>query len=450
MKRAAVLVLLLAWAFWAVAPNACAARAGDGSSDSADASGGLLDRFELDWGGHLKFYGSMAGAGKDSALGWAWDGPLHDGLVELRLKGQLAYEDWLSFEAHHETIHAGGDSRAAWRRLGGLGGAGGLYGSAPVDDDRRLLDLTSVPRDTEHDYLQQRLDRLNVTLTPGAGPLRLLRLGRQAVTWGNGLLFNPMDLLAPFAPTDTVRDYKLGDDMAYAMLDAGGLGDLELTAAPRRDPERDGVRLSQSSFGAKLRRCWQDMEWDFMAARHYEDEVLGLGVTGYAGGLAWRTSAVWTFLDQPSRGRDGFLALTVNVDGSWVWFGKNFYGFVEFYLNTLGDDDYQGALADEARVERLERGELFTLGRAYLAGSLNLELHPLLNAWLTSIVNLEDGSALFQPRLILSMSDNVELTLGAALPFGPAGTEFGGVELEGLPFHLRSADIVSCWLSIYF
>ena len=33
-------------------------------------------------------------------------------------------------------------------------------------------------------------------------------VGRQAVTWGNGLIFNPMDLFNPFSPVDIERDYK--------------------------------------------------------------------------------------------------------------------------------------------------------------------------------------------------------------------------------------------------
>jgi hypothetical protein len=49
--------------------------------------------------------------------------------------------------------------------------------------------------------------RLALGIQPNWG---LIRIGHQAVTWGNGLLFNPMDLFNPFSPSDIERDYKIG------------------------------------------------------------------------------------------------------------------------------------------------------------------------------------------------------------------------------------------------
>lgn len=38
-------------------------------------------------------------------------------------------------------------------------------------------------------------------------------LGRQAVSWGNGMVYAPMDLFNPFAPTVVDQDHKAGDDL---------------------------------------------------------------------------------------------------------------------------------------------------------------------------------------------------------------------------------------------
>ena len=38
---------------------------------------------------------------------------------------------------------------------------------------------------------------------------------------GERVFFNPMDLFNPFAPTDIEREYKIGDDMAYAKIAFG-------------------------------------------------------------------------------------------------------------------------------------------------------------------------------------------------------------------------------------
>ena len=43
-----------------------------------------------------------------------------------------------------------------------------------------------------------RLDRISIGYT---GEKTVLRFGRQAISWGNGLLFTPMDIFNPFDPT---------------------------------------------------------------------------------------------------------------------------------------------------------------------------------------------------------------------------------------------------------
>ena len=50
----------------------------------------------------------------------------------------------------------------------------------------------------------------------------------------------------------------------------------------------------------------------------------------------------WSSLNQ-SRNRNGYFLLAANMDYSWVWWKKNFYGFVKFYFNSLGTDFYYGA-----------------------------------------------------------------------------------------------------------
>ncbi|TVM31880.1 hypothetical protein DQK91_16875 [Oceanidesulfovibrio marinus] len=415
------------------------------------------DGFDLQLGGHVKLYGSMGYALPDSILGQQTQSALLDGQAELRLKANLYYENWAAFEAHFENFLVGGDTRRISSQLSGSGGGASTAGSSTrglglgtaINDDRRFMDLTWFIEENDDLYIQQRFDRLNLSLMPLSGPIRMIRLGRQAVTWGNGFLFNPMDLLNPFAPTDVIRDYKLGDDLAYVQADAG-IGGLELVGVPRRDPDSHKVLWDDASLGGKLHATWQDIEWDLMAAKHYQDFVLGLGATGYWGDAAWRTSATWTFLHEESRGRYGYLALVANMDYSWVWFGKNWYGYVEAYLNTLADTNYPATLDDPVYTERIARGELFTLGPVYVATNLNVELHPLLNFYVTTIVNAADPSALFQPRFVWSITDNIDMLLGGNIAAGARRTEYGGVVPTGADFDLRPPDSVYCWLSYYF
>ncbi|NIO16971.1 MAG: hypothetical protein GTN70_08225, partial [Deltaproteobacteria bacterium] len=300
--------------------------------------------------------------------------------------------------------------------------------------------------DDEGHALYHRLDRLFLGLQPGWGSLRI---GRQAVTWGNGLIFNPFDLVNPFSPTDIERDYKVGDDMLNARFPAGSRGELQLLYVQRRDPSTGDPVWPQSSLAGKLHFPRGTTELDLMAAKHYRDTVVGIGSTGYLGDAAWRVDGTWTFLRE-NRGNDDYLSLVANVDYSWVWGEKNFYGFLEIYLNGLGDRRYAEAVLDPDIRERLERGELFVLGRAYLSGHVMVELHPLFNLFLTVINNLDDPSGIVQPRAVWDLAEDVQVTVGGNVAYGERGTEFGGFDLAGSGLFTEPSDSAYVWITYYF
>ena len=296
-----------------------------------------------------------------------------------------------------------------------------------------------------------------------------MRIGRQALTWGDGLLFNPMDLFNPFSPSDVERNYKLGDDMVSVQVADVGGGEIQLLGVPRRDLATGDVSWDQSSLATKLHRSVPGtgggVSGDLMLARHYGETVAGAGASGGVGGGIWRANAVWTDLDSSeeaggSAGRGGFVTAVANFDRSWVLAGRNVYGWIELYYDGLGEADAARALGDPALVERLARGELFTLGRRYADASGNLELNPLVNLWVTALHNLDDGSGLFQPRLVWNATQDLEITVGADLSYGGRGSELGGLivpgfgVLAGAPGGrepvLASPDRAYLWVSWYF
>lgn len=186
-----------------------------------------------------------------------------------------------------------------------------------------------------------------------------------------------------------------------------------------------------------------------MAAKHYEDRVVGIGSTGYLGDAAWRLDGTWTFLAEDSS-TDGYLSLVANMDYSWVWWEKNFYGFLEFFYNGLGDDQYSDAYADPDISKRFSRGELFTLGRFYMGAHLNAELHPLFNAYLTVINNMNDPSGMLQPRAVWDIAQDVEMTFGGNVCYGGRGTEYGGYEIPGTNLVNKPANSAFLWVTYFF
>lgn len=411
----------------------------------------LLAAVDLELGGHAKLRGSISWPDDDSFYQLIGTDPYYDGSTELRTKAKLFMSDSAYAEVHYEMISMGGDTRRRTGRLDSSFSDRGLIrgvGIFPLDDNRRLFDLSKVIHDTDSSALYHRVDRLSLTFLPNWG---LVRIGRQAVTWGNGLIFNPMDLFNPFAPTDVEREYKVGDDMVAAHISLNDRSDLQLLYVCRRNPDTRSLTLDQSSFAAKLHIAIGTTECDLMGTRHYDDYVVGIGSTGYLKDAAWRCDATWTFLKGKTN-LDGFLSVVANMDYSWVWFDKNLYGLVEFYYNGVGEPrgQYDDALTDPYISERLARGELFALGRFYCSGSVGVELHPLFNIYLTVINNLADPSGIVQPRFIWDLFENVQVTGGFNVLYGERDTEYGGFTIPDTDYLLKGADSAYLWVAYYF
>jgi hypothetical protein len=399
----------------------------------------------------LKTIGAVSDATSDTIFAAVETGTFFDGSANLRLINETFFSEWVYFETHYEAIIAGGDTRRNREKLRSFFPnfpEQPLFLGAPLDDDTRLLNLTWNIHADDEKIIFHRLDRLFFELLPDWGSFRI---GRQAITWGNGMIFNPMDLFNPFPPAQIDRDYKVGDDMVDVQLAHPNIGDLQLLYVIRRDSDDDDVKKSTSSLAAKAHFSAGTAEFDVMGSKHFDDWVAGIGSAGYLGDTAWRLDATWTFLDDPDHeSPDSYLSLVANIDYSWIWWRKNFYGFIEYYFNGLGENDYPDALLNSDITERLERGELFVLGKNYASGTIQVELHPLFNVFFTAINNLKDPSGILQPRLTWDITQNLQMTFGANIFYGDQGSEFGGFIIPGTNLRSRTPDNAYVWLIYYF
>src|SRR5690606_13171711 len=136
---------------------------------------------------------------------------------------------------------------------------------------------------------------------------------------------------------------------------------------------------------AKLRTYLGEADIDLLVARHFDETLAGLGLARGLGGAVWRLDLLYT---DASEG-EGVWSLVSNLDYSWVWRGRNWYGFVEYFRNGFGAGDPASyAAPDPALAARLARGELFTLARDYGAAGAQVELHPLFNLYASVVWNL--------------------------------------------------------------
>lgn len=330
----------------------------------------------------------------------------------LRLNLKLRSGGW-TFDSDYQLLALQGD---------------GLKLTGPPNDDRRLFNLTDVIHESSDSAILHRLDRLWLGYT---SEKTVVRAGRQALSWGHGLAYAPMDLVNPFDPASIDTEYKSGDDMVYFQYLQDNGNDVQAAYVVRRNLQTGDVDADEATAAVKYHGIAGEGEYDLLIARSYGDAVLGLGAGRGLGGAVWNADLVLTDTD-----RDTYLQLVTNLLYSWTWADKNMSGSIEYYFNGFGQKNGQYDPLSLAQnpdlLLRLSRGELFTLGRHYLSGNVMIEMTPLWSITPTVLANIADPSALLQVITSYSLSDNMTLLGSINVPMGPNGSEFGGIE-SGLP-----------------
>jgi hypothetical protein len=399
---------------------------------------GVMD--EIFDGGHTKLRLNAAQYPDDSIVSAFGDDPAFDQGGGLRLKFGTEDTGW-AVRADYQLIAQFGDSLELGRALPGLA----LLPPVVQDDDQRLMDLTDVISDKDDQVVIQRLDRLY-------GELRqdkwVARAGRQAVSWGNSLIYTPMDFLNPFDPAAVDTEYKSGDDMLYGQYLRANGDDWQFVWVARRD--RDNNTDSKvNSLALKYHGFSGEFEYDLLLSEHYDDTIIGVGGSLPWGGAVLRADI--TVTDTPD---DTVWSAVGSWSWSWVLGGKNMSGVVEYYYNGFGQGNEDYALDNLAQnpdlLRRLARGELFTLGEHYLAGSVLVEVTPLLHLTPNLFVNLDDGSLLAQLVGQYDLAQDWQLLCAVNLPVGSSDSEYGGFDSGIEDFEISYGASVFAQLAWYF
>lgn len=373
-------------------------------------------------GGHAKYLFLLNTFPDDSLFLDYVDSPTIDQYGDLRLKFNWQ-KDKVQIAADYQLIAGHGD---------GLTLANSLPGDVLIPnriptDEFRLFDLTQVISENNNSVLVQRLDRLYVGIT---GKKTVVRIGRQAVSWGNGLIYTPMDFFNPFDPSAVDKEYKTGDDMLYGQYLKQNGDDLQAVWVLRRDINGE-VSNDVDSITAKYHGFTGDKEYDLLLAEHFDDYIFGIGGITNAGGALWRGDITLTDTQTET-----VTSLVTSLTYSWVSWDHNISGIVEYFYNGFGqaDENYSPAAlaANPDLVERLVRGELFTLGRHYVALSAMIEMTPLWLLTPNAFINIGDGSFLVQLLTTYDLKQNWQVLAALNVPVGAAGTEYGGID-TGIP-----------------
>ena len=281
----------------------------------------------------------------------------------------------------------------------------------------QFLDLSHVPLDRGDLQVMIEVDRLNLAWDQ---PDFRLVVGRQAITWGVNFFWPVLDLFAPFPPQRIDREYKPGVDAVRLTLPLGSLSEVEVIGAGQGSSLRE-----DGSVGALVRLHLGAADIGLMAGWFHGDRVAGGFVTANLRGTGLRAEAAFTESgESPDEiGREQFWrasagldrqltpSLSLTAEVAWSGFGAS------------DSRDYPFVAASD----RVQRGEVTSLGRSHAGTSLAWQAHPLLSLTGSLLLNLGDGSALLLPHGDWSLSDNVAVVFGAIFGLGP------GLRSDGTP-----------------
>ncbi len=321
--------------------------------------------------------------------------------ARLMLDSEL-FDNW-ELSVHYEMI----------AEINPLLGEGGFF---ELRDRPGLTSLSwTIERNDDVNWFHE-IDRLQVR---GRFEWGDVTVGRQAIGWGVGLIWAPLDLLAGFSPVQIDREYRLGVDAIRTIIPLGSFTEVEAIYAFY------DTSFDQQVAALRWRTTFPEIGTDvgLIAGKYFEDVVVGALIAGELGGAGVHSSINFTHNYGDDIGPTDFVRLVAGVD---YRFPHDVVGLVEYYFNGWGASQPSQYLS-RLPAERLQRGELFNVGRHYLGFSVDWEAHPLVHLLGRGQTNLTDPSAQIGPAVIISISDESQLEAGAFLAIGPT---IDGVELE--------------------
>ena len=324
----------------------------------------------------------------------------------IRLSSRLFWGSHLDLQAAWEL----GASAASHPALA----VGYVLGGIPLDSlegaRRRLVDFDPVLLNEDGVLVVHNLDLFALRFRSNRGDLTV---GRQVFSWGSGQLWNPTDLLSPFAPTDIDREVRRGVDAVRASIPLALTSQLDVLWLPQREiRDHGGVLRTRFSIGT-----W---EVSPSAAKYVRDLVFGMDVGGDVGSLGAHVEAAWSHnLDVED---ESFLRA---VAGLIARPSESLLVTTEYHYNGWGEtapEDYMAVL----QSPRVTRGEVFGAGRHYLGMAVAWQATGLFGLNGIAIANLGDPSIQLIPALEYQAQQNVLARISGVLPIG-RGPDSGGI-----------------------
>ncbi len=236
-----------------------------------------------------------------------------------------------------------------------------------------------------------------------------IRVGRQRIAWGTSLFWSPVDIINPFNPTQIEREERVGVDAVTVDWNYNDLSRVSLVYAAHDGSVRNTSAIRWSTNIARY-------DWSVTAGQFRDDTMVGIDFAGQMGPVGMRGE--WTQTSSPIDGQ-----YQRAVFGAVYSFPNTLTFMVELYYNGQGKSD---SLSYD--FNRLLSGKTQSLARRYVGALVGYDISSLWKLENYYIQNLDDKSEFLYLRLVVSATENIELSAGTQLYKGRSGSEYGSLE----------------------
>ncbi len=266
--------------------------------------------------------------------------------------------------------------------------------------------------------------------------------GRQAIDWGTGRLWQPLNVFGAFAPTDLDTEFKPGVDALQVETwpaDFSSLAFAAVAAPEHSDHAASGAAYYRGQVG-------EQSELLLLAASVNRDQIFGAGWESAIGGMGWRLETSVYDLEEADE------TPVFAVAGVDYRFASEWVAVAEWYYQSTGAST-EGELLSFQTDPFIPFTLKQQLARNVLGLALERELSPLWRGsylLLTSGLEDEEGerhaSFLHQINLHYSVSNESELLLSLATGGGKGINSSGAGHSE---FGAIPASLTLRW-QVYF
>jgi len=271
-----------------------------------------------------------------------------------------------------------------------------------------------------------------------------LSFGRQAIDFGLGRLWQPLNIFGDFSPAALDTDYKTGIDAFRASQFFGAGGERRVVYVFGRHRRQDATAISgRHMLGATAQVLW-------LAAMLPGGAAYGAGVESEWRGWGWRIES--SYGNAPANVRAGFWVIGMDRQFTEdLWFTFEWYRHSGGFSTVAAFENWQKQLRasslSRASHERISWLDTTRQGgaRDQLGFAVSKSVTPLIQAnWLTLAGRLRDvafGKYRYafahQFSVSVSMSDNADLLFSVFSGVGKGqgydgalGSDYGHIPLQ--------------------